>query len=185
MKIVAITGSPRLEGNTAYLTDQALEAAGRAGADTLKIDLVRYRVNPCQGHDECNNFTACPQADDAGFIMSELYAADGVILASPVYYYTVSAQLKALIDRNSFYRRHKWRMKAQCAGIIVVAQRAGTEDTANTLKHFLALSSRIPAEAVEVVSGYAFKAGEIKSNHEVVEQARRLGSNMARRLAAS
>ena len=182
MNIVAIVGSPRANGNTSYLTEQALEEARRLGVETEKIVLTQYQINPCQGHDECRNFASCLQQDDTELIVRKLYEADGIILASPVYYYNVTAQLKAFIDRNRFYRRHKWRMEARCAGLIVVAGTAGIEDTTNALIRFITLASNIAAEEVIQVHGFARTAGEIKSNSAILEQAGKLGRNIAEEL---
>ena len=68
MKIVAIVGSPRLKGNTNYLVDQAFKKASKLGADTEKIVLSQYEVNPCLGHDDCASFECCLQKDDSGWI---------------------------------------------------------------------------------------------------------------------
>ena len=186
MKIVAIVGSSRMNGNTNYLVDQALEEAKRLGVETTKVVLAQYRINPCQGHDECQAFASCPQEDDMELIGRRLYDADGIILASPVYFYNVTAQIKAFIDRTRFYRRHNWRMQATCAGIIVVAgSGAGIEDTTNALIRFMTLSSNIAADKVIQVHGIARTAGEIKSNTAIVEQAGKLGKNLAEALLES
>ncbi len=82
MKILAIVGSPRLKGNINYLVDQALEEAQELGAETEKIVLSQYEVNPCLGHDDCASFESCRQKDDAGWILDRFCEADGVILAN-------------------------------------------------------------------------------------------------------
>ena len=182
MKIVAIVGSPRANSNTGYLTDLALEEARKLGIETAKFVITDYKINPCVGHDECWDFTECPQKDDTESIIRSLYDADGIILACPVYYFNVTAQLKAFIDRNVFYRRHKWRMKARCAGLITVARNAGNEDTINALTRYITISSSITPEKIRQVTGIAKLAGEIKGNTAVMEQARRLGKEMASEL---
>ncbi|TET68945.1 MAG: flavodoxin family protein, partial [Dehalococcoidia bacterium] len=117
MKLLAIVGSPRLKGNTNYLVGQALKEAAALGAETEKIVLSQYVVNPCLGHDNCASFDACQQKDDAGWILDRLCQADGVIIATPVYYYNVSAQMKAFIDRNYFLYKHNQKYKARAVGI--------------------------------------------------------------------
>ena len=84
MKILAIVGSPRPKGNTNYLVDQALEEASKHKAQVEKIDLCKYKVNPCLGHDDCSSFDSCTQKDDAKWILDKFLNADGVILATPV-----------------------------------------------------------------------------------------------------
>ncbi len=182
MKIVAVVGSPRMNGNTSYLTDQALAEARKLDAETEKVMLTQYHINPCQGHDDCGDLASCPQKDDTEFIVRKLYDADGIILSSPVYYYNVTAQLKAFIDRNRFYRRHGWKMKAKGVGIIVIAGGGGIEDTNNALMNFITLSSNIVAEKVLKAHGFARTQGEIKSNTAIVELARTLGKNLAEEL---
>ena len=182
MKIVAIVGSPRLSGNTSYLTDQALGEAKRLGVETSKIVLAQHKIDMCQGHDRCQELVSCPQEDDMRWIVQELYEADGIILASPVYFHNVTAQMKAFIDRNKFYRRHQWRLKANHAGIIVVAGSVGVEETANVLTLFITMISNIPAERIRQVHGFANTASDIRSNAAAIEQARRLGKDLAEEL---
>ncbi len=184
MNIVAIVGSPRVHGNTNYLTDQVLEEAGKLGLETTKFDLTQYQINPCQGHDDCQTFDSCPQRDDAELVLQALYEADGVILASPVYFFNVTAQLKALMDRSRFYRRHKQKMRAKCIGIITVAQGGGSEATATTLLDYIKLTATVPTERVLQVHALAKTEGEIASNTSAIEQARRLGRSIAEELLA-
>jgi len=181
-RIVAVVGSPRFNGNTNYLTDQALSMAGAKGVATEKIILSDYRIYPCQAHDECRELTACLQDDDMRSIVAKVYIADGIILASPVYYYNVSAQMKIFIDRNLFFFRHKQKMQARAAGIIVVAGAAGIEDTAGALVRYITIATNIAADRVMQVRGLAGAEGAIKGNTTVVEQAHQMGRNMAAEL---
>ena len=82
MKIMAIVGSPRPKGNTDLLIDQALEEAASRGAETEKIILSQYRVNPCLGHQNCNSFQKCKQDDDIPEILDKFRDAEGIILGS-------------------------------------------------------------------------------------------------------
>jgi multimeric flavodoxin WrbA len=107
LKILAIVGSPRLNGNTNYLVDQALEEASKLGAQNEKIMLSKYVVNPCLGHADCASFDSCQQKDDASWILGRFCEADGVFLATPVYWYNVSSQMKAFIDRYYFLYKHE------------------------------------------------------------------------------
>ncbi len=177
MKILAIVGSPRLKGNVNYLVDQALREAREVGAETEKIVLSQYEVNPCLGHDKCASFESCLQKDDAGWILDKFREADGVILATPVYYYNVSAQMKAFIDRNYFLYKHDQKYGARVVGIIVVAEQMGIEDTLHTLKQF-ADEFNVAKDKVFVVSGYANKMGDAKKNLLLVNDARKLGKQM-------
>jgi len=115
MNILAIVGSPRPGGNTSYLVDQALQEVAAHGFETEKIMLARYRVNPCLGHEDCASFSACKQDDDAPWILDRFISADAVILGSPVYYYNMTAQMKAFVDKNYFLYKHDISMHCSVA----------------------------------------------------------------------
>ncbi|MFC1847098.1 flavodoxin family protein, partial [Chloroflexota bacterium] len=176
--IVAIVGSPRPKGNTNYLVDRALEAAEELGAQVKKIDLSKYKINPCLGHDDCPSFECCTQKDDAVWILDESLNADGIILATPVYWYNVSAQMKAFIDRNHFHYKHKLKYRAKSVGLIVAATMEGIDDTLHTLNHFIDWRFDIKTGRRLIVSGYADKVGEAENNLTLVEEAKQLGSHM-------
>ena len=178
MKILAIAGSPRFKGNTNYLVEQALAAAVKLGAETEKIILSRHEVKPCLGHINCATFDSCRQRDDTGWIVDKFYQADGVILATPVYYYNVTAQMKAFIDRTYFLYKRQQRSKARAVGIIVVAEESGIEETVHTLKQFVGEGFNVEEDKIFVVFGYALLPGEVKDNLPLVEAARKLGQQM-------
>ena len=133
MNILAIVGSPRLNGNTNFLVDQALQEALKFGAQTEKIILSEHKMNPCLGHQNCSQFDSCFQNDDGIGILQKFCEAEGLILATPVYYYDVTAWMKIFIDRNYFLYRHQIKAKARAVGMIVVAAGAGIEDALRTL----------------------------------------------------
>jgi multimeric flavodoxin WrbA len=185
MKILAIVGSPRPGGNTSYLVDQALQEAAAHGFETEKIILTKYRVNPCLGHEKCASFSACRQDDDAPLILDKFSTADGIILGSPVYYYNMTAQMKAFVDRNYFLYTHGISPRALCAGLIVIGGGAGIEHTVRALRRFLKLSADIPDDRIVTLTGYADKPGEVKSNPSLIEEARKLGGRLAEILASA
>jgi multimeric flavodoxin WrbA len=171
-------GSPRLYGNTNYLTDIALDAAKKAGAITEKIILNQYKIHACDGHLNCASLKKCAHHDDANRILDKFREADAVILATPVYYYNVSAQMKAFIDRNYFLYKHEIPYKARAAGIIVVAEESGLEDTVRTL-NFLLKEMKVPEDKRLIVSDFAFKPDDAKNNAALSEAARKMGQQLA------
>ena len=178
MKILAIVGSPRLKGNTNYLVDEALGEAAKLGAQTEKLILSQYEVSPCIGCDNCASLDSCLLKDDAEWILDKFCEADGIILATPVYYYNVSAQMKAFIDRNYFLYKHDRKYGATAVGIIVVADTEGILDTVYTLKQFID-ELDVEGDRIFIACGYANRPGEVKSNLPLVEEARKLGRQMA------
>lgn len=180
MRIVAIVGSPRPAGNTSYLVDQTLAEAARLGVEVEKIILSKYQVNPCQGHENCASLPTCLQKDDAPWILERFRQADGIILATPVYYYNMTAQMKAFVDRNYFLYNHDLGLAAKVAGIIIVAGAAGIQHTEQALRRFL--SFYMGNDRIATVTGLANQLGEIKREISAVEGARKLGRLMASRL---
>jgi multimeric flavodoxin WrbA len=178
MKVVAIVGSPHANGNTSYLADQALKELSSQGIETEKIVLGQCVVGPCQGHAKCGTFTVCKVKDDAPGIIAKFNKADGVILASPVYFYDVSSQMKAFIDRNFFTFTHGGRRKARYAGLIAIGGGGGADETIATLKRFAGL----PDENCFVLAGYTGQ-DSAKNKPELVKQARDMGKKMAAKLA--
>ncbi len=178
MKILAIVGSPRLKGNINYLVDEALGEAAKLGVQTEKLVLSQYKVSPCLGCDDCASRDSCRLKDDAEWILDRFCEADGIIMATPVYYYNVSAQMKAFIDRNYFLYKHGQKYETRTVGVIVVAATEGIEDTVHTLKQFI---DELDAggDRIFIACGYADRLGEAKDNTSLVEEVRKLGRQMA------
>jgi multimeric flavodoxin WrbA len=174
MKVVAIVSSPHAKGNTGYLTDVALKELSAQGIETEKIMLGQYSVGPCLAHDGCDTFSVCKVKDDAPGIIEKFNTADAVILASPVYFYDVTAQMKAFIDRNFFTFTHGGKKKAKYAGLIAIGGGGGADETLNTLKAFAGL----PEKNCFIVSGYHGDSSA-RDTPELVKQARDMGKNLA------
>ena len=99
MKVLTISSSPRAGGNSETLCDAFLQGAAEAGYETEKICLREKKLAPCLGCGACGSTHRCVQNDDAEGILTAMIGADVIVLASPVYFYCMSAQLKMLIDR--------------------------------------------------------------------------------------
>lgn len=100
-KVLILAGSPRKGGNSDILCDEFLRGAQDAGHTVEKIRVVEKKVAPCSGCYYCNTHGgACVHKDDMADILQKMIDADVIVLASPVYFYAISAQLKAVIDRT-------------------------------------------------------------------------------------
>ncbi len=99
MKVLGIYGSPRKGGNTDQLLDKALEAAQSVGADISKIYARRLKMSGCLECGGCDKTGKCVVDDDMQTVYPLLEASEVIFLASPIFFYGVSAQVKALIDR--------------------------------------------------------------------------------------
>lgn len=99
LKVLGLGGSPRRKGNTDLLLDQTLAGAISAGAQVEKIILNRLKVRPCQECGSCNTTGVCRIQDEIQSIHAKLVEADGMVLASPIFFMGLSAQAKVVIDR--------------------------------------------------------------------------------------
>ena len=105
MKIIGIVGSSRMGGNTEILTKIALEEAQNEGVETELITLADKEIKPCDACLSCRKTGECHIKDDLPPILEKMLAADGIILATPVYFGSASPQIKALIDRSGYSTR--------------------------------------------------------------------------------
>lgn len=105
--ILVLSGSPRIHGNSSILCDEFIRGAEEAGNKCEKIDVARMKISGCLGCGACyRNGGTCVQKDDMKEIEEKMLKADIIVLASPIYYYSMSAQLKTVIDRTySFFRK--------------------------------------------------------------------------------
>ena len=177
MKVVAVVGSPHKTGNCAYLVDEALKEIAKAGIETEKISLAEVSIAPCQGHEGCAGFKVCKIKDDGPEAIRKFNEADAVILASPVYFYDVTAQMKSFIDRNYFTFTHEQGKKAKTAGLIAIGGGGGGEATLNTLKAFI----HLPEKDIFVLEGYTGQ-GSAKDKPALGKQAREMGKKIAGKL---
>jgi multimeric flavodoxin WrbA len=179
--VVAVVGSPRRRGNTAALVAAALAELEAAGAACEKIDLTSLAIAPCLAHDTCAELVACPHGDDATVVLDRVYAADCLILGTPVYYENVSAQMKTFIDRNVFRYSHEEWLRATVVGLVAVTAETGLQDALDALRRYVDLSTDgdVP---ILTCGGYADEAGAAAGDEALLGEARALGRALAEAL---
>lgn len=112
MFIVGLQGSPRRKGNTNYLLSIFLQEAARLGARTRTVEVCRMNILPCKELVVCEKKGYCPIDDDMKTeVYSLLWEADVIVVASPIFFYNVTSQLKALIDRCQAMWARKYCLK--------------------------------------------------------------------------
>ena len=176
--VVAVVGSPRARGNTSVLVDEALDELERRGARIEKVMLGDYRIAPCLGHENCADLQSCPQGDDTERLLATVYAADGLLLATPVYYENVTAQMKAFIDRNVFNYSRDIFLTPKVVGLLAVTAETGLDDALAALRRFVALSTEGDLPVLSM-SGFADAVGDAAGDAELLAAARKLGADMA------
>lgn len=178
MKVLGIMGSPRVKGNTDILLDQALNGARDCGAEIEKIIIDKLNIQPCREYYGCLRDGKCVIRDDMDQIYPKLTSSDVVIMASPMFFYGITAQMKALIDRCQALWSKKYHLKQQvgpegrkCAFIGVGATRGKQlfDGSLLVIKYFCqAIDAQYAGELL--VRGIDQK-GDIKSHEDILQQA--------------
>jgi multimeric flavodoxin WrbA len=100
-KVLVLSASPRRGGNSDLLCDQFMFGVEEAGNPAEKIFVRDKKINCCTGCGTCYNMgKSCPQEDDMAEVLEKMIAADVIVMATPVYFYTMNGQMKTLIDRT-------------------------------------------------------------------------------------
>jgi multimeric flavodoxin WrbA len=116
MKVLGIWGSPRRGGNSDILLDAFLRGAAEGGAEVEKIPLRELKISPCLEIYHCFQEGTCPIKDDMQTLYPKLLEADVVALASPIFFYSLSAQAKAMIDRTQALWARRYVLKQDFPG---------------------------------------------------------------------
>jgi multimeric flavodoxin WrbA len=190
--ILVIYGSPRRRGNTARLAVQAAEGARRAGARVSEVVLRDLDMSPCLEIYGCKKDGRCVIDDDFQGLYDQLLACQGLILASPIMFYTVSAHTKILMDRcQSLWVKKYWLQGAQFGQwepkrlglfISVGATRGKRlfEGALLTVKYFMD-----PLD-MKLFKSLLYRgldaAGEVEDHPDYLAEARRAGAELARAL---
>lgn len=99
-KVLILSSSPRRGGNSDRLCDEFMRGAAESNNEVEKVFLRDKTIHPCLGCSACSQYhKPCPQKDDAAEIIGKMLKADVIVMATPVYFYAMSAQMKTLIDR--------------------------------------------------------------------------------------
>jgi len=182
-KVLVMLGSPRRKGNSAILADQITKGAKSAKAKVETIYLHGRTIAPCKACLACQkkNSKGCSIKDDMQDIYLKLIEADAWVIASPVYWFTMSAQTKLFMDRCfalPAYHKDPFRGKR-----IAIAMTYGDEDPftsgcVNALRTFQDAYGYTESTIVGMVYGSAMDAGQIRSNKKVMQEAFDLGKKL-------
>ena len=183
-KILIVVGSPREKGNSTLLAEQVAEGARAGGAEVELFNLHKLMISPCNACDACRQVGAkgCVINDDMQMLYPKLTAADAIVIASPIYWFSVSAQTKTFIDRFYGLGEHpNHALKGKKIGIILTYADADPfiSGAVNAIRMYQDMFKYIGAEIAGMVYGSAWKAGEIAVNKEVTEKAYELGKTLA------
>jgi multimeric flavodoxin WrbA len=183
MKVVAVSGSARKGGNTAQLIQTVFVPLRDAGIECELIELAGMDIRGCTACLRCSKELdgQCHGRQDFGNeIIDALFAADGIVLASPVYFGDVSSELKAVIDRAGYVSRANGNALARRPGAAVVAaRRAGALHAFDTINHFFLIGEMLVVGSSYWNIGVGREIGEVGSDEEGLRTMTRLGENLA------
>ena len=188
MKVLGIMGSPRRQSNTEILLDKALEGARKAGAEVEKVLASKLKISPCLEIYACRKDGDCAIKDDMQLLYKKLLEADHIIFASPIFFYGVTSNAKALVDRCQalWVRKHVLDMgkedKRVRRGVFIsVGATRGTklfDGAVLTVKYFFdAIGVKYSGDLL--VRGIDNKA-QIREHPTALEDAFRLGQELVR-----
>jgi multimeric flavodoxin WrbA len=189
MKVLGIVGSPRKNGNTEILMKEVLGVAREAGCETETFLMSGKQVAPCDACGICFETGSCVVQDDMQELYEMLDRAAAVVFGSPVYFGSVSAQTKAVMDRMFALMRQR-ALKDKVAGALVVTRRVGAIQARSLLYGFCIAQGMIVAGGA---IGYGREPGDVLTgvgggiDMSAIDEARLLGSNvvqLAKRLGS-
>ncbi len=180
MRVIGIVGSPRKNGNTEILMKEVLKVAREAGCATEMFLMSEKRVAPCDACGTCFEAGACIVQDDMQDLYQMMDRADAIIFGSPVYFGSVSAQTKAVMDRMFALLRQR-ALKDKVAGVLVVTRRVGAVQARSLLYGFCIAQGMIVAGGA---IGYGREPGDVLTgvgggiDMSAIDEARLLGTNV-------
>ncbi len=192
-KVLILKGSPRPNGNSAALADQVAEGVRSAGGSVESFLLHRMNILPCDGCKSCREGIDgyCIIQDDMQILYPKLLEADAILIASPVYWFEVSAQTKAFIDRtyaldlDKVYARQSGKRSLLSGKRFGLVLTYGDEDiflsgAINPIRWFQDVCRYLDAELSGMVYGSASDIGDVQKQPVLIERAYKLGQKMAR-----
>jgi len=183
-KILIALGSPRKKGNSTVLAHRVADGARNAGADVELFYLHGMDIKPCDGCGACQKESSkgCHIKDEMQDLYPKLRQANAWVIATPIYFFTVSAQTKLFMDRwyALLDASKDSAFKGKRIGIILTysASDPFESGTINAMRTFQDTSSYLGSHIVDIVCGSADKAGEIRSNQKLMDRAYSLGEKL-------
>lgn len=168
-KVLVLSASPRRGGNSDILCDQFISGAKESGNETEKIFLGDLEINYCDACDNClENNGKCVKDDDMDEVLDKMISADAIVLATPVYFYTMNGQMKTLIDRT--YPRYTKITNKEIYLIATAAnpKKEAMERTMDGFRGFTSLLSGSEEKGIIYGTG-AWKIGDIKGSMAMAE----------------
>jgi len=180
--VLVFKGSPRENGNSSTLADRAVQGAKDAGANVEVFSLHRMDIHPCDGCDTCKETGVCVLKDDMQQLYPKLTQADAIIIASPIYWFTLNAQTKLFIDRwYGLESQQGNALRGKHFGILLTYGDTDpySSGAINAIRTFQDMLRYIGAHLSGLVYGTANDVGDVLKQPKILEQAYQLGEKLA------
>ncbi len=174
MKILAISGSPRKDGNTVTLLNEVIKGAKQEGAESELFSAAGKTIAPCDACTICRKTGKCRIDDDMQELYPKMVAADGIVIGTPVYHYMMVAQTKAIMDRTFCVDFHT-AFANKVGGVVAVAASLGVLQTLKDIYFYYIAAQMIPAN---YVGAYANAKGDAKKLEKCLKASFDLGRQM-------
>ena len=183
-RIVVLLGSPRKKGNSSTLAEQVSKGALSEGASVEAYYLNGMNIRPCQACMKCqeDGSPGCAVKDDMQTLYPQLKEADVIVLASPIYWFNISAQTKTFIDRCyavGVGERNIFKGKRFAFLLSYADADPFSSGAVNALRSFGDMCNYLEAEIAGMVYGSAGDPGEIRKNGTLMEEAYQMGCTLA------
>ncbi|SMC68217.1 Multimeric flavodoxin WrbA [Oscillospiraceae bacterium] len=177
MKVLILNGSPRVKGNTSLAIDEIVKVLTEEGIESEVMQIGNKAIRGCVACGSCADKGKCIFDDEVNDVAAKFETADGLIVASPVYYASANATLIALLDRL-FYSTH-FDKTMKVGASVVVARRGGCSATFDELNKYFSICGMpiVPSQYWNSVHGGG--KGEAEKDLEGLQTMRTLGRNMA------
>jgi len=183
MKVIGFNGSPRKEGNTSIAIKTVFKALEDEGIETEMMHIAEKPVYGCRACGTCKKTGdgfCIIDSDILNDCVKKMYESDGIIIGSPVYFGSVTPQVKSLIDRSGYCSRAGGFLlkRKVCAGVIAV-RRQGAVETLHQINNLFLINQAIIPCSIYWNMGIGREEGEILNDKEGMDTFRVLGENMA------
>ncbi len=186
-KVLGISGSPRRRGNTEILLEKALEGASSLGVEAEKVAVCELRFEPCRECGGCAATGICVVGDDMQMVYEKIARADGIVIASPLFFGSITAQLKGMIDRFQCAWIAKYALKRPISmsrkkrGAFICAGGSGKKELFDSAKKVIQIFfTTLDIEyARELFCPRVEAKAEILKNGKALAEAYEIGRNIA------
>lgn len=181
MKALAISGSPRKQGNTELLLNRCCETLSAQGVEAETVSLAGLSIKGCTGCGWCreNNVLDCVIKDDFQLLFQKMLEVDILVTGSPVYFGSATPEIMALLDRAGFVARSQNLFSRKVGGPVAVARRAGENFTYAQLLYWFTINDMIVPGSTYWNVGKAKAKGEILEDQEALSTIDRFAENLA------